>query len=241
MVNIKDYLQETAYPGRGIIVGKEAEGKHAVVAYFISGRSVNSRNRIFTENEYGGIRTQAFDPEKLSDPTLVIYNCVRTFGNKTVVTNGEQTDTIAELMDKQYSFEQALRAWTYEPDSLCTPRISAILRIAENECNHAMSIIKTAECGGGSPCCPDAVYRFNFAYNNPCNGIGHLLHTYDGDLDNPKPFKGEPKAFEISGGIDDFGDLLWNSLNPEMKISLFVRYIEIATGKTDDRIYNINQ
>ena len=225
-------LSSNTYPGRGIVIGKSADGKYAVTAYFIMGRSVNSRNRVFvTEGE--GIRTQAYDPAKLEDPSLVIYAPVRVLGNKTIVTNGDQTDTIYELMDKQQTFEQALRTRTYEPDGPnYTPRISGIMHLENGSYNYAMSILKS---NNGNP---DATNRYTFAYENPVAGEGHFIHTYMGD-GNPLPsFEGEPTWVGIEGDIDSFTQMIWNNLNEENKVSLFVRYIEIETGKYETRILN---
>ena len=234
----KSLAQELAgnsYPGRGIVIGKSADGKYAVTAYFIMGRSSNSRNRVFVE-EGEGIRTQAFDPSKLEDPSLIIYAPVRVLGNKTIVTNGDQTDTIYELMDKQQTFEQALRTREFEPDAPnYTPRISGIMHLENGGYNYAMSILKSADGD------PDSCHRFTFAYQNPKAGEGHFIHTYMGD-GNPLPsFEGEPKKVGIEGDIDSFGKMLWENLNEENKVSLFVRYIEIATGKYESRIYNKNK
>ncbi len=234
MVSLEKELKENAYPGRGIIIGKSKNGKYAVTAYFIMGRSENSRNRVFVEDE-AGIRTEAFDPSKLSDPRLIIYAPVRVLGNKTIVTNGDQTDTIYELMDKQQTFEQALRTRTFEPDAPnYTPRISGIMHIENGEYNYAMSILKS---NNGNP---DSCSRYTFSYHNPVAGEGHFIHTYMGD-GNPLPsFEGEPELVEIPDDMGAFTEMLWNSLNEENKVSLFVRYIEIETGKTESKIVNKN-
>ncbi len=235
MLSLEQELRENAYPGRGIVIGRTADGKKAAIAYFIMGRSENSRNRVFVE-EGEGIRTQAFDPSKLSDPSLIIYAPVRVLGNKTIVTNGDQTDTIYELMDKQQTFEQALRTREFEPDAPnYTPRISGILHIENHSFNYAMSILKS---NNGNP---DACNRFTFAYNNPIAGEGHFIHTYMGD-GNPLPsFEGEPKLVGIPNDIDAFGDLVWDSLNVENKVSLFIRFIDIETGRYKSKIYNNNK
>ena len=233
-LNIYDELKSNSYPGRGIVIGKSADGKSAVTAYFIMGRSVNSRNRVFTETE-DGIKTEAADPSKLSDPHLIIYSPVRVLGNKTIVTNGDQTDTIYDGMDKQLTFEQSLRSRQFEPDGPnYTPRISGIMHIEGGNYNYAMSILKS---NNGNP---DACNRYTFAYNNPVAGEGHFIHTYMHD-GNPLPsFEGEPKWVKIEGDIDTFADMIWNSLNADNKVSLFVRYIDIETGKYESRIYNKN-
>lgn len=228
-------LSSNTYPGRGIVIGKSVDGKYAVTAYFIMGRSENSRNRIFV-TDGDGIRTQAFDPSKLSDPSLIIYAPVRVLGNKTIVTNGDQTDTIYNLMDHQQSFEQALRTREFEPDAPnYTPRISGILHVQPGEFNYAMSILKSNQGN------PDACNRYTFAYHNPVNGEGRLIHTYQKDAKVLPSFEGEPKLVEITGSIDEFAQMLWSSLNEENKVSLFVRYIEIETGKTESRIINKNK
>ena len=232
--NIEDLLKENVYPGRGIVIGKTPDGKKAVTAYFIMGRSENSRNRVFVE-EGSGIRTEAFDPAKLVDPSLIIYTPVRVLGNKTIVTNGDQTDTIYDLMDKQMTFEQALRTRTFEPDAPnYTPRISGIMHIENGRFNYAMSILKS---NNGNP---DSCHRYTFAYEAPTAGEGRFIHTYMGD-GNPLPsFEGEPKPVKIVDNIDDFTGLLWTSLNEDNKVSLFVRYIDIESGKYESRIVNKN-
>ena len=214
------------------MIGRSADGQEAVTAYFIMGRSENSRNRIFVE-EGQGIRTQAYDPAKLSDPSLIIYAPVRVLGNKTIVTNGDQTDTIYAGMDCQLTFEQSLRSRTFEPDAPnYTPRISGILHIEDGCYNYAMSILKS---GNGSP---DSCQRYTFAYENPAAGEGRFIHTYMHDGDPLPSFEGEPKRVEIADGIDAFTKLLWDSLNAENKVSLFVRYIRIADGSFETRIIN---
>ncbi len=234
-VSIEQELRGNSYPGRGIIIGRSADGKKAVTAYFIMGRSENSRNRIFVEDG-AGIRTQAFDPSKLTDPSLIIYAPVRVLGNKTIVTNGDQTDTIYELMDKQQTFEQALRTREFEPDAPnYTPRISGILHVEAGHYNYALSILKSNQ-GDPSSC-----LRFTFAYNNAKPGEGHFIHTYQGD-GNPLPsFEGEPKPVAIPNDLDAFTSLLWDSLNEDNKVSLFVRFIDIETGAYESRIVNKNQ
>ncbi len=233
-VSIEQELRGNSYPGRGIIIGRSADGKKAVTAYFIMGRSENSRNRVFVEDG-AGIRTQAFDPSKLTDPSLIIYAPVRVLGNKTIVTNGDQTDTIYELMDKQQTFEQALRTREFEPDAPnYTPRISGILHVEAGHYNYALSILKSNQ-GDPSSC-----LRFTFAYNNAKPGEGHFIHTYQGD-GNPLPsFEGEPKPVSILNDLDAFTSLLWDSLNEDNKVSLFVRFIDIETGAYESRIVNKN-
>ena len=235
MISIEQELKNNAYPGRGIIIGKSADGTKAVTAYFIMGRSVNSRNRVFVEDG-AGIRTQAFDPSKLVDPSLIIYAPVRVLGNKTIVTNGDQTDTIYEGMDRQLTFEQSLRSREFEPDAPnYTPRISGILHIENGKYSYAMSILKSNN-GDPSQC-----NRYTFAYENCVPGEGHFIHTYMGD-GNPLPsFEGEPKLVEIPNSMEKFTNMLWNNLNEDNKVSLFVRYIDIATGKYESAIVNKNQ
>lgn len=235
MLSLKEELSSNTYPGRGIVIGKTPDGKQAVTAYFIMGRSENSRNRVFVEDGEG-IRTQAFDPSKLVDPSLIIYAPVRVLGNKTIVTNGDQTDTIYEGMDHQMTFEQSLRSREFEPDGPnYTPRISGIMHIENGQYNYAMSILKS---NNGNP---DACNRYTFAYTNPVAGEGHFIHTYMHD-GNPLPsFEGEPKLVSIEGSIDEFTNLLWEHLNEDNKVSLFVRYINIADGTYETRIVNKNQ
>ncbi len=234
-ISLAEELAGNAYPGRGIVIGKSADEKYAIMAYFIMGRRSNSRNRVFIEDGEG-IRTQAFDPSKLEDPSLIIYAPVRVLGNKTIVTNGDQTDTIYELMDKQQTFEQALRTRTFEPDAPnYTPRISGILHIENGGYNYAMSILKSDQ-GDPSSC-----NRYTFAYENPKAGEGRFIHTYMGD-GNPLPsFEGEPTLVALEGDIDSFTKTVWENLNEENKVSLFVRYIEIATGKYETRIINVHE
>lgn len=234
-VSAEKYLSVNPYPGRGIMLGKSADGKKAVIAYFIMGRSENSRNRIFVEDK-DGIRTQAFDESKLVDPYLIIYAPVRVLGNKTIVTNGDQTDTIYELMNQQMTFEQSLRTREFEPDAPnYTPRISGIVKAEGGKMNYAMSILKSAN--GNPDCCE----RYTFSYLAPLAGEGRLIHTYMSD-GNPLPsFEGEPVLVEIGNDdIDSFANKIWNALNEENKVSLFVRYIDIETGCFESRIINKN-
>ena len=233
-ISLEQELKGNTYPGRGIVIGKTPDGTKAVSAYFIMGRSENSRNRVFVEDGEG-IRTQAFDPAKLQDPSLIIYAPVRILGNKTIVTNGDQTDTIYQGMDKQLTFEQCLRSREFEPDGPnYTPRISGIMHIENGKFNYAMSILKSNH-GDPASCC-----RYTFAYENPLAGEGHFIHTYKSD-GNPLPsFEGEPKLAGMMDEIDAFTKLLWESLNEENKVSLFVRYIEIASGRYETRIVNKN-
>ncbi len=235
-ISLEKDIASTTYPGRGIVIGRSADGAKAVIAYFIMGRSENSRNRVFVETE-DGIKTQAFDPSKLVDPSLIIYSPVRVLGNKTIVTNGDQTDTIYDLMNQQMTFEQSLRTREFEPDGPnYTPRISGIVKCSDGNMNYAMSILKSAD---GNPACCE---RYTFSYDKPIAGLGRFIHTYMGD-GNPLPsFEGEPTLVEIGNdSLDEFSDKIWNALDADNKVSLFVRYIDIATGKSESKIINKNQ
>ncbi len=241
-ITLDKELNSLAYHGRGIVIGKSADGKKAVTAYFIMGRSENSRNRVFIEDGEG-IRTQAFDPSKMVDPHLIIYAPVRVLGNKTIVTNGDQTDTIYEGMDKQMTFEQSLRSREFEDDKPnWTPRISGIIHLENGEMNYAMSILKSADGDG------DSCRRYTYAYSTPLNGKGSFIHTYNGDeittaegVRRLPSFEGEPKNVIIPDmDIDSFTNMLWDNLNADNKVSLFVRYIDIETGKYESRIVNKN-
>lgn len=234
-ISLENELKNNAYPGRGIVIGKSPNGKYAVTAYFIMGRSENSRNRVFVEDGEG-IRTQAFDPSKLSDPSLIIYAPVRVLGNSTIVTNGDQTDTIYDLMEQKQTFEQALRTREFEPDAPnYTPRISGIMNVENGNYDYAMSILKS---NNGNP---DDCNRYTFTYSNPIAGEGRFIHTYMCDGDPLPSFEGEPKLVELSDDMDSFTDMLWNSLNEDNKVSLFVRYIDIATGEYKTTIVNKNE
>lgn len=223
------------YPGRGIVIGRSEDGTKAVTAYFIMGRSENSRNRVFVEDGEG-IRTQAFDPSKLSDPSLIIYAPVRVLGDKTIVTNGDQTDTVYNLMKEGKTFEESLRTREFEPDGPnYTPRISGLMTVSSGKYEYAMSILKSHNGN------PDQCDRYTFSYDAPVAGEGHFIHTYKKD-GNPLPsFEGEPTWVKISGNIDEFTDMIWNNLNQDNKVSLFVRYIDIATGEYETRIINKNK
>ena len=232
--NIATLLNTNAYPGRGIIIGRSRDGKSAVTAYFIMGRSANSRNRVFvTEGE--GIRTHAFHPSKLEDPSLIIYARVSLLNDSTIVTNGDQTDTVYDNMKDGKTFEESLRCRKYEPDGPnFTPRISGILNIKDGSYDYAMSILKSDN--GDPDCCN----RYTFTYDNPKAGEGRFIHTYMQD-GNPLPsFEGEPEWIDIEGDIDEFTSMLWDNLNEENKVSLFVRFINIATKETETRIVNKN-
>lgn len=235
-ISIEKDLMSNVYPGRGILLGKSSDGKNAVIAYFIMGRSENSRNRVFVEDG-NGIRTQAFDESKLEDPSLIIYAPVRVLGNKTIVTNGDQTDTVYDLMNQQQTFEQALRTREFEPDAPnYTPRISGVVKVTDGVMNYALSILKSAD--GNPDCCQ----RYTFSYDAPLSGLGRFIHTYMTD-GNPLPsFEGEPKLVEIGNDdIDTFADKLWTALNEDNKVSLFVRYINLENGEATSRIINKNK
>lgn len=234
MLSLEQELKSNEYPGRGIVIGRSANGKYAVTAYFIMGRSVNSRNRVFvTEGE--GIRTEAFDPSKLEDPSLIIYAPVRVLGNDTIVTNGDQTDTIYDGMGKGLTFEQSLRSREFEPDGPnYTPRISGVMHVENGSFDYSMSILKS---NNGDPSCCN---RYTFSYDKPVAGEGHFIHTYMHD-GNPLPsFNGEPKLVAIDDDMESFTNMLWNSLNADNKVSLFVRYIDIATGEYRTKLINKN-
>ena len=235
MISLAQELQENAYPGRGIVLGRSEDGTKAVAAYFIMGRSENSRNRIFVE-EGEGIRTQAYDPSKLTDPSLIIYAPVRVLGHRTIVTNGDQTDTVYEGMEKGLTFEQSLRSRKFEPDAPnYTPRISGLMELENGRYSYSLSILKS---NNGDPACCN---RYTFSYENCAAGEGHFIHTYLHD-GNPLPsFEGEPKLAAIPNDMEKFTNMLWNNLNQENKVSLFVRYIDIATGKYETVIKNKNQ
>ena len=233
--SLTEKLASNTYPGRGIVLGMLPDGKTSVAAYFIMGRSVNSRNRVFME-EPDGIRTEAFDPSKLSDPSLIIYHPVRQIGRSLIVTNGDQTDTIRDFMERGETLEQALRTREFEDDAPnFTPRISGIIRLEREGMNYAMSILKSAE-GDDSSC-----ERFTYAYSNPIAGRAKFIHTYNCEGDPLPSFEGEPKTLELPNvDIDSLTDLIWSNLNEDNKVSLFVRTIDLADGKTETRIVNKN-
>ena len=235
MRTIAEELSSSTYPGRGIIIGLTPDGKKAVTAYFIMGRSENSRNRVFVE-EGLGIRTQAFDPAKLEDPSLIIYAPVRVLGNHTIVTNGDQTDTVYNLMNTGKTFEDSLHTREFEPDAPnYTPRISGIMTIDKGNYSYKLSILKSANGN------PETCERFFYSYKTPLAGEAHFIHTYDQDI-NPLPsFKGEPVLLETIGNIDEFAATCWDNLNEDNKVSLFVRFIDIETGEMDTRIINKNK
>ena len=229
--DIGQLIKDNSYVGRGIVIGKTADGKKAATAYFIMGRSANSRNRIFTEKD-GAVYTEPFDASKVEDPSLIIYAAIREFENNLIVTNGDQTDTIYEGLENGISFSGALTQREFEPDAPnLTPRISGMLTFDEGDFTYKMNILKSADAEG------TACNRYNFAYNS-LSGVGHFIHTYVTD-GNPIPtFMGEPERVAIKGDIDWFTNAIWNALNEQNKISLYVRFVDLATGETDNRMVN---
>lgn len=229
--NIADILSSNTYPGRGIIVGKSADGTKAVCAYFIMGRSENSRNRIF-EVKRDEVKILPYDASKVADPTLIIYYPLRKFGDNLIVTNGDQTDTIYEALKQGNTFEQALETRCFEPDAPnFTPRISAMLTQSGNDFTYKMSILKSADAAGS------ACNRYTFNYT-PVNGVGHFIHTYNCD-GNPIPtFTGEPERIAIPDDINEFGSMVWDSLNEANKISLFVRYYDLNDNSCCEILFN---
>ena len=232
--DVSELISDNPYVGRGIIIGKSEDGKSAAFAYFIMGRSANSRNRIFAEKS-GEVFTEPFDMTKVEDPSLIIYAAVRRFRGGVVITNGNQTDTVIDGLKAGKSFFEALKSREFEPDSPnFTPRISGILNFGKNGFDYEMSILKSADEKGS------ACNRYGFSYS-PINGLGHFIHTYITD-GNPIPtFLGEPERVKIPNGIDEFTDGLWNALNKDNKISLYVEYIDLKTGKSQNRLINKNK
>ena len=230
---LTERLEGNTYPGRGIVIGKTADGKKAATAYFIMGRSANSRNRVFTEKD-GAIFTEPFDASKVEDPSLIIYAALRNHENKLIVTNGDQTDTIWEGLKAGKSFSEALTTREFEPDGPnFTPRISGMITFGDNDFTYEMSILKSADAEG------TACNRYTFTYPS-LNGLGHFIHTYVCD-GNPIPtFQGEPERVAIDNDIDAFTTELWNALDENNKISLYVRYTDLATGESESRMLNKN-
>ena len=232
--DIGELIKDNSYVGRGIVIGKSANGKNAVSAYFIMGRSANSRNRIFTEKD-GAVFTEPFDASKVEDPSLIIYAAIRKYENKLIVTNGDQTDTIYEGLKNGKGFGCALKSREFEPDKPnFTPRISGMITFNNSDFNYDMSILKSADAEG------TACNRYTFSYSSLA-GLGHFIHTYVCD-GNPIPtFQGEPERVAIPDDIDEFTNTLWNSLNEDNKISLYVRYTDLETGKETNRLINKNK
>lgn len=232
--DIGELIKDNAYVGRGIVIGTTEDGTKAAAAYFIMGRSENSRNRVFTEKD-GEIKTEPFDVSKVEDPSLIIYNAVRKLGDSLIVTNGDQTDTIYDLMSKGKSFKESLETREFEPDAPnLTPRISGILNFKDGGFSYEMSILKSIDAEG-SDCC-----RYTFSYPSKA-GLGHFIHTYVCD-GNPIPtFQGEPERVEIPNSIDEFTETLWNNLNADNKISLYVRYTNLKTGEFEQKLINKNK
>ena len=232
--DIGELIKDNAYVGRGIVIGTTEDGTKAATAYFIMGRSENSRNRVFTEND-GEIKTEPFDVSKVEDPSLIIYNAVRKLGDSLIVTNGDQTDTIYDLMRVGKSFKESLETREFEPDAPnLTPRISGILNFKDGGFSYEMSILKSVDAEG-SDCC-----RYTFSYPSKA-GLGHFIHTYVCD-GNPIPtFQGEPERVKVLDSIDEFTETLWNNLNADNKISLYVRYTDLKTGEFEQRLINKNK
>lgn len=231
-LSISTELRGNTYPGRGIVVGKTPDGSRIGIAYFTMGRSVNSRNRVFIEAGEG-IQNEAFDPSKMVDPSLIIYAPVRVLGTQTIVTNGDQTDTIYNAIQAGNCFEDALSTRTFEPDPPnFTPRISAIIDRKEGIFTYKLSILKSIDGN------PEGVLRSYFHYEEPIAGTGHFIHTYQCDGSPIPSFTGEPKAVDICNDFSAFSEEIWQSLNSENKVSLFTRFIHIQTGDTESRIYN---
>ena len=230
---ISELLSGNPYPGRGIVIGKSEDGKNAVFAYFIMGRSENSRNRVFTERD-GAVFTEPYDYAKVSDPSLIIYAAVREFENKLIVTNGDQTDTIYDFISRGSDMRAGLRTREFEPDAPnLTPRISGVMTFSEGDFSYEMSILKSIDAEG-SECA-----RYFYEYPSRC-GLGHFIHTYVTD-GNPIPtFQGEPERVEIPSDIDAFTSSIWQSLDENNKISLYVRYVNLESGKAESRMINKN-
>ena len=231
--DIAKLIEGNSYVGRGIVIGKSSYGKKACAAYFIMGRSANSRNRVFAERD-GVLYTEPFDASKVEDPSLIIYAALREYKNKLIVTNGDQTDTIYEGIKAGGSFSGALATREFEPDAPnFTPRISGMITFRHGDFTYDMSILKSADEKGS------ACSRYTFSYP-ALPGLGHFIHTYVCD-GNPIPtFQGEPERVAIPDDIDEFTDSLWNALDPDNKISLYVRYVDLETGEAENRLINKN-
>lgn len=230
MTNITEYLKANPYPGRGIALGLSQDGQHAYIAYFIMGRSANSRNRVFAR-QGDGLVTKAADESKLEDPSLIIYAPVRRHAEHTIVTNGDQTDTILDYLEKGDTFENALRTRTFEPDAPnFTPRISGLLTLGYGGFSYRLSILKSPDRG-------QSLQRSFWEYPQPQPGIGHFIHTYAQNADPLPPFTGEPVPFRVDGSLVTFGESLWEALNPDNKISLFVRSVSLS-GEESTQMHN---
>lgn len=230
--DLNEELRNNTYPGRGIVLGRTPDNKKAAVAYFIMGRSENSRNRIFSPID-DGIKTEAFDPAKVKDPSLIIYNPIRVLAGETIVTNGDQTDTIYQYLEAGKTFEDALRTREFEPDAPnFTPRISGLVAA---DGSYKLSILKSDNGNSGS------CQRFFYEYSQPVAGEGHFLHTYIGDGSPIPSFEGEPEPVKIAADFQEFADGIWNSLNPDNKVSLYVSFIDLASGQAESKIYNKNE
>ena len=234
VLSLEELLKGNTYPGRGIIIGMTPDGAHACAAYFIMGRSANSRNRVFTQ--YGDVlKTEPFDASKVEDPSLIIYAAVRSYENKLIVTNGDQTDTILEGLQAGKSFSEALASRRFEPDAPhFTPRISGLLSFADSSFSYEMSILKSADATG-STCA-----RYTFAYS-PAAGLGHFIHTYICDGSPLPSFCGEPERIRTNDSIDAFTDSLWDALDENNRISLHVRYVDLKDGSVQTRTVNRNR
>ena len=232
--DIGELIKDNSYVGRGIVIGLSADATKAVSAYFIMGRSENSRNRIFVEKDNGEVMIYPYDESKVEDPSLIIYSPIRIYENNLIVTNGDQTDTVYDGLVAGKSFAEALRSRKYEPDAPnLTPRISGMITFGENDFTYEMSILKSADAEG------TACNRYTFSYPS-LSGLGHFIHTYVTD-GNPIPtFQGEPERVEIPDSIDEFTSSIWNSLDENNKISLYVRYVDLESGKTENRMINKN-
>ena len=229
-----ELLRGNTYPGRGIMIGKTADGAKAAVAYFIMGRSANSRNRIFTERD-GAVYTEPFDASKVEDPSLIIYAAIRSYENNLIVTNGDQTDTIYDGLKSGLSFTQALSARQFEPDAPnLTPRISGMLTFDEGDFTYQMSILKSIDPKGS------ACARYGFDYPSTA-GLGHFIHTYVCDGSPIPTFQGEPERVAVPDSIDELTEQLWNALDADNRISLYVRFIDLKTGEEENRLVNKNQ
>ncbi|MBQ7549350.1 MAG: IMP cyclohydrolase [Clostridia bacterium] len=232
--DIGELIKDNSYVGRGIVIGKSADGRSAVTAYFIMGRSENSRNRVFREKD-GSLYTEPFDPSKVEDPSLIIYAALRSFSDSLIVTNGDQTDTIYDHLAAGKSFEEALETRCFEPDNPnFTPRISGIINFGKSDFSYKMSILKSIDADG-TDCA-----RYTFSYPS-IPGLGHFIHTYVCDGDPIPTFQGEPERVSVPDDIDEFSAKLWNNLNNDNKISLYVRYTDIESGKIQTRLFNKNE